>query len=161
MKKYLSVFFMAVAMLFVSCVISNTKELKIPDVPTDNSEKVQWTVEKAKLHWTVSSTGPNQTADFKKENANSLEVELDLKTNQKLQFNQSMAKQLADSYAVYLLANGDNIASLDFDNHSKDELVRFLTGQTNQCHVSASTGKEKNAAELFDQAESFMIWLDE
>ena len=161
MKKYLSLFILAVTSLFVSCGSSNTKELKIPDVPTENSEKVQWTVEKAKLHWTVVSTGPNQTADFKKENANCLEVEFDLKSNQKLQFNQSMAKQLANSYAVYLLANGDNIASLDFDNHSKDELLRFFSGQTNQCHVMASSGKKNNAAELFDQAETFLIWLDE
>lgn len=161
MKKYFSLFILAIASLFVSCESSNTKELKIPDVPTENSEKVQWTVEKAKLHWTVVSTGPNQTADFKKENANCLEVEFDLKSNQKLQFNQSMAKQLANSYAVYLLANGDNIASLDFDNHSKDELLRFFSGQTNQCHVMASSGKNNNAAELFDQAETFLIWLDE
>ena len=40
MKKFLSVFAMAIAMLFVSCGSNNTKELKIPDVPTDNSEKV-------------------------------------------------------------------------------------------------------------------------
>ena len=160
MKKSLLMVIAIVSVLFASCGSNNTKELTIPSVPTNGDEEVQWTTEKAKLHWIVGSTSATETPDFKKENANGLMVEMDLKANQRLQFPQATAKQLANSYCVYLIGNGENLIDLEFDNHSKDEMVRFFSGQTNICHVEARADRLKDAADLFDKTETFVIWLE-